>query len=278
MHRGDERNVLRRVVGYLQETKEYLNLGRVEITLAPCKVCRYASFGKCFVIRVRAAPFCIAQEHRHVGVFKGPGAFSFRNRGVVIFVYYLCGVCGFQFHRFKLLYLRACGIAVLGKLAGDDVQLRCIEGLIARVRSAVEHGSAVIIQLRGTLSHDVLKHSVDEIYDRVAAPEVHVEIYDRRIRVGPGGVILIFLYEYSGLCEPELVYALLYVADHEHVVPAAYPVDQLLLDEVAVLILVHEDVVEPGAQFVSDMLILQYPQRKVIRVGEIHEPRAEFLL
>ena len=98
--------------------------------------------------------------------------------------------------------------------------------------------------------HQPFKHVVDRIDDRPVAPEIHLQI-DPLPR---GGVLrkeIAFSQEQLRARLPELIDALLDVADHKEVAP---PVDlagngrqQLLLKHIGVLILIDHDLLELAA-------------------------------
>ena len=119
--------------------------------------------------------------------------------------------------------------------------------------------------------HDHLEDPVDGVANGPAAPEVVVQIDADGILVPPAAVFLVPVAKDLRLRQPELIDALLDIAHHEQIVLPGDAADDLLLEHVAVLILVDENILEPLPVVRGGVLVLQDLDGVVHAVIEIHQ-------
>ena len=276
---AQQRNVLAAVVDDAQQVQEHLDLHDVEIALRALQ--EHGQTGFCqFLIEHFADAFHGAQQDNHVAVAKRP------VRLFLIVPYRLSvvsaddsdGVQRLEFGGLQVqdLLIDAVFLRSIFRFSGrvslirngriDQIQLRRI-GQRPLVGAAFHQSFVVRVFHAGRFAyHQRAEQAVDQTDDFLLAAEVAVQVDDLAVRDHPGPERAVLLQEQLRLRQAEFVDALLDVADPEHVVRAGDPADERLLDHIAVLILVDEDMIELFAVFPADFFILQDAQRKVFYI------------
>ena len=179
------------------------------------------------------------------------------NLNALIGLDYLYGLKSLQLRGLELFYLF---VHIFVCAAVRYPKLGYAFGFIGGA-ALYEGGGIVVLHSGRAGAHEGRKQPVDYLYYRLGASEVFVQVYYPALEHSRGEARLkgpVFLKEQLGLRLAELVYALLYVSDHEAVVRAAYLLNEAVLNEVAVLIFIHKNVFELLSVFGGCEFVVQY--------------------